>query len=115
MQVRALAPQAGPGAFDLNANSQAAVAADWTPGSGETVRLLTMGGSSGQVLSGPDAKGKLAVKVRSHVLQMHHHPLQSALKPIFIASLNKKEGPVNCMVNISMPRTSHLGSAASVF
>ena len=80
VQVQTSAPQVGPAAFDLNADSQAAVAADWTPGSGESVRLLTMGGSSGQVLSGPDAKGKLAVKVCSHVLQLHH-PLQSALKP----------------------------------
>ena len=94
MQVRASAPQAGPAAFDLNADSQAAVAADWTPGRGEAVRLLTMGGSSGQVLSEPDAKGKLAVKVRSHVLQLQHHSLQSSLKPIIIAAFNTKEGQV---------------------
>ena len=40
-----------------------------------------MGGSSGQVLSGPDAKGKLSIKVCLHALQMHHN-VDSDLKPI---------------------------------
>ena len=98
--MRASAPQVGPAAFDLNADSQADVAADWTPSSGETVRLLTMGGSSGQVLSGPDAKGKLTIKVCLHVLQLLYS-LHSTLKPINIAPLNTKQWSGNQIAYIS--------------
>ena len=49
-----------------------------------------MGGSSGQVLSGPDAKGKLAIKVCLHVWQLYC-PLHSALTPTDIAPLNTKQ------------------------
>lgn len=63
MQVRASAPATGPAAFDLNADSRVPADADWEPARGENVRLLTMGGSAGQIISGPDAKGRLSVKV----------------------------------------------------
>lgn len=89
--MRASAPQVGPAAFDLNADSQADVAADWAPRSGETVRLLTVGGSNGQVLSGPDAKGKLTIKVCLHAGQMLLS-LHGVLKPINIAPLNARNG-----------------------
>ena len=61
--MRATAPNVGAAAFDLNADSRAPAAADWEPAQGNVVRLLTLGESSGQIMSGPDAKGKYSVKV----------------------------------------------------
>ena len=62
-QIRATAPDVGAAAFDLNADSRAPAAADWEPAQGNVVRLLTLGESNGQIMSGPDAKGKYTVKV----------------------------------------------------
>ena len=50
-----------------------------------------MGGSNGQVLSGPDAKGKLTIKVCLHAGQMLLS-LHGVLKPINIAPLNARNG-----------------------
>ena len=47
----------------MNADSRAPRAADWEPAQGDAVLLLTMGGSKGQVVVGPDAKGRYSVKV----------------------------------------------------
>ena len=66
LQVRASAPKVGRAAFDLNADSLAPVAQGWEPAQGESVRLLTMGGSSGQVMSKLDGRGKFSVKVGRH-------------------------------------------------
>lgn len=64
--MRASAPKVGQAVFDLNSDSCLPVAEGWEPAQGDSVRLLTMGGSSGQVISKADGRGKFSVKVGRH-------------------------------------------------
>ena len=61
--MRASAPQIGAAAFDIHTDSRAPKTPDWEPAPGDSVSLLAMGGSKGQVITGPDARGRYSVKV----------------------------------------------------